>query len=291
MPELPEVQTIVNGLNKKIKGKKFLDISYCDAKKLVKEPSFEKFKKELKGKTVEKVERRAKNILIYLSDERILAIHLKMTGHLIVQNEKRKVQNGKWVGDNLPKELADPRNQFIRIVFQLSDDLIMAYSDLRKFGELRLVKHDYLRLLESKLGPEPLEPKFDLNAFKTILDASKGKIKMMLLDQSKISGIGNIYADEILFDASVRPDREIKSLSKKDIENIFKSIKKILNEGIKNRGTSDSDFRDAEGKPGGYQDFLHVYRRTGKGCLCCKSDIKRIKLGGRGTHFCPKCQK
>lgn len=299
MPELPEVQTVVDGLNKKIKGKTILSLCYCDAKKLIREPSFGKFEKEIKNRKIEKVERRAKNILIFLSGEKILAIHLKMTGHFIlIKNEKSlqyggqvKIKNGKWIGEDLSEELRDPKNQFIRLVFELSGGLILAYSDLRKFGEIRLVNHSYLSSIDSKLGPEPLPQKFDLNLFRDIIGASKGKIKAVLLDQKRISGIGNIYADEILFEAGVRPQRPANSLSKKEIERIFYAIKNVLKRAIDNRGTSDSDFRDVEGKRGNNQNSLFVYRRTGKECFKCGGKVKRIKISQRGTHYCENCQK
>jgi formamidopyrimidine-DNA glycosylase len=292
MPELPEVQTIVDDLNKKIKGKTFRGILYCDAKKLIRGISFDGFKKEIKGKKIRKVERRAKNILIYLSGGKILAIHLKMTGHLlIVKSRKLKVKSGKWTGVSFPEELRDPKNQFIHLVFELSDGVIMAYSDLRKFGEIRLVNRDHLASLEAKLGPEPLDPKFDLDALNGILDASRGKIKAVLMDQSKIAGIGNIYADEILFEAGVRPDRPTQGLKNKEIEKIHAAIKKILKKAVEMRGTSDSDYRDTSGKAGNFQNLLNVYRRTGKRCLCKKEDIIKIKIGQRSAHYCPKCQK
>ena len=299
MPELPEVQTIVNDLDKKIVGKKILGVLYCDAKKLIKEPSFGKFKKEIKNKKILKTERRAKNILIYLSGGsprqrwgKILAIHLKMTGHLlVVKSEKLKVKSGKWVGDNLPKELKEPKNQFVHLVLGLSGGKTLALSDLRKFAEVKLVNNDYLRILDQKLGPEPLDARFNSKCFKNIIKSSNGKIKQVLMDQNKISGIGNIYADEILFSAGVRPDRLVKRLKEAEIDKIFRSIKDILKKAIKLRGTSAADFRDTDGKEGGYQKVRYVYQRKGEKCRKCGSIIKKIKQGGRGTCFCSVCQK
>ena len=304
LPELPEVQTIVNDLDKKIVGKKILGVLYCDAKKLIKESSFEKFKKEIKNKKILKAERRAKNILVHLSDEKILSVHLKMTGHLlIVKNSKLKaknlgatssqiiIKNGKWAGNNLPKELKEPKNQFIHLVLELSGGEVLALSDMRKFAEVKLVDNGYLRILDQKLGPEPLDTGFDIKCFKNIIKSSKGKIKQALMDQSKISGIGNTYADEILFFSGVRPDRLVGSLKEVEINMIFRSIKDILKKAIKLRGTSTADFRDTEGKEGGYQKVRYVYQRKGEKCRKCGSIIKKIKQGGRGTCFCPVCQK
>lgn len=305
MPELPEVQTIVNDLSKKIKGKTILGVLYCDAPSLIRNMIFKDFEKQIKGRLVKKIERRAKNILIYLDKDEILAIHLKMTGHLLViSNSKFLISNsgvpsgrylniikGKWVGESLPTELQDPKNQFIHLVFELSDGLIMAYSDLRKFGEIRIVKRDYLSSLESKLGPEPLDPKFDLSSFEAILGRSKGKIKAVLMDQNRISGIGNIYADEILFDAGVLPWKMVGELSRDEIKKIFNSVRRILKKGVELRGTSDSDYRDTSGKEGGFQKALKVYRRTGKKCHKCGGVIERVKIGQRSAHYCGECQK
>ena len=290
MPELPEAQTIVSDLNKKIKGRKILGVLYCDAKKIIRNMDFDKFKKEIKEKKIKEVKRRAKNILIYLSGNKLLSIHLKMTGHIIISNLKSQISKGRWVGKDLPKELEDPRNQFIHLSLELSGKKQLALSDMRKFAEVKLVEPDYIDILEEKLGPEPLDTKFDLKSFKSILEGSSGKIKQTLMNQSKISGIGNIYADEILFTSGVRPDRTLKSLKKKEIEKIFKSIKSVLKKAIERRGSSTNDFRDTEGRMGKYQEKRWVYQRKGEKCRKCGSEIKKIRLGGRGTHFCPKCQ-
>jgi len=291
MPELPEVQTIVNDLNRKVKGRKILRVLYCDTKELVKEPVFNQFEKEIKGKKIKKIERRAKNLLIYLSENKILAIHLKMTGHIIISNIKYQISKNRWAGDKLPEELKDPKNQFIHLSLELSGGLQLALSDMRKFAEIRLVNLDYLNILEKKLGPEPLDVDFDLERFKSIIKNSSGKIKQVLMDQEKIAGIGNIYGDEILFVAGVRPDRTVESLKDREIEKIFKAIKNVLKRAIELRGISIVDFRDTKGKKGFYEEKRFVYRREGEKCRRCGSVIKRIKIRGRSAHYCPKCQK
>ena len=174
---------------------------------------------------------------------------------------------------------------------ELSGDLILAYSDVRKFGEWKLVKRDYLSSLEKKLGPEPLDPKFTFDVFRDILGHSTGKIKAVLMDQAKFSGIGNIYGDEILFYAGVRPDRTIKSLNTKEITKIYKSIRPVLEKAIKYRGSSESDFRDAFGRKGHYQEHSFVYRKEKQKCGKCGGVVKKIRIGQRSAHYCTKCQK
>jgi formamidopyrimidine-DNA glycosylase len=303
MPELPEVQTVVNDLNKSIKGETILGVIYCDNKKAFKGITFEKFKKEIKNRKIINVKRRAKYILISLSGEKMLIFHLKMTGHLlIISNFKFQISNlgspsaitinkGRWIGKNLSKELQDPRNQFIHLVLELSGGRILAFSDVRKFGVVRLEDADYLAKLEEKLGPEPLSPEFDLNQFKQVLEGSNGKIKAVLMDQSRIAGIGNIYGDEILFLAGVRPDRRVKSLTKKEIEKIYKSIRPVLEKAIRYRGSSESDFRDASGKKGHYQEHSFVYRREKQKCGKCGGVVRKIRIGQRSAHYCTVCQK
>lgn len=292
MPELPEVQTIVNDLNNKIKGNEILGVSYCDNKKAFKEITFDKFEKEIKNRKIISVQRRAKYILINLSGDKILLFHLKMTGHLlIVESLKFKVESGKWVGKDLPVELKDPRNQFIHLVLELSGGKILAFSDVRKFGVIRLENSDYLASLESKLGPEPLGSGFDLNQFQKAIEGSNGKIKAVLMDQSKIAGIGNIYGDEILFLAGIRPDRRVKNLSSQEIVKIYKSIPLVLKKALKYRGSSESDYRDASGKKGHYQEHSYVYRKEKQKCGKCGGEIKKIKIGQRSAHYCTKCQK
>jgi formamidopyrimidine-DNA glycosylase len=291
MPELPEVQTIVNDLNKRIKGSKILGVSYCDNKKYFKGTTFEKFKKEIKNREIISVKRRAKYVLMDLSGDKLLLFHLKMTGHLLVVGSKYYVVGGKWEGKDLPKELQDPRNQFIHLVLELSDGKILAFSDMRKFGVVRLENSDYLASLENKLGPEPLGSGFSLNQFQKVLEGSNGKIKAVLMDQSKIAGIGNIYGDEILFLAGVRPDRLVKKLKKEEIEKIYGAIRTILEKALKYRGSSESDYRDADGKKGHYQEHSFVYRRDKNACGECGGEIKKIKIGQRSAHYCTKCQK
>ncbi len=289
MPELPEVETIVRGLKKKIIGRR-IKSAWLDAPKLIKKPKSSVFLEKIKGLKIENIKRRAKNILIYLSGDKILLVHQKMTGHLLY---------GRWsVKNNKPFSLMsgvmrERVNDYIHIIFYLDNGWQLALSDLRKFAKVMLASKNEIENLEElkKLGPEPLEKDFDFLSFKRAIKNKKGKIKQVLMDQSVISGIGNIYSDEILWLAKVNPFKPAEKLKESEMKKIFRFIKDVLKKAVKLRGTSISDFRDLEGKPGQYANRRYVYRREGEKCPRCGSIIKRLKIGGRSSHFCPHCQK
>ncbi|NCN52973.1 bifunctional DNA-formamidopyrimidine glycosylase/DNA-(apurinic or apyrimidinic site) lyase [Candidatus Wolfebacteria bacterium] len=290
MPELPEVQTIVDDLNKKIVGHKIIDV-WSDWPKTIKTPSFSQFKKLIKNQKILKIKRRAKNLLFYFSDNYMMLLHLKMTGHLLLG--KWKIEDKKAIPIS-PKEIInDPYNKYIHIIFYLDKDKMIGFSDLRKFGKIIFGKKDKIENLPEllKLGPEPLEKRFKFNEFKEIISSEKRKIKQVLMDQEVIVGIGNIYADEVLWYSKINPLKPANKLSEKELKILFSAIFKILNKSLKLRGTSTSDYRDLSGKRGSYGDHLLAYKRENQPCFRCKIKIKRIKIGGRSTHFCPKCQK
>lgn len=285
MPELPEVETIVNELKKKVLKRTFIDVS-TDTEKLFKKPdNFNKFKKEIKGKKIKDIRRRGKNILFYLSGGYILLVHQKMTGHFLFG--KWKKVKGKWVSQIQGPLLADSMNQFVHVVFSL-DRGQLALSDLRKFAKIELWDEKNFIL---PIGPEPLERSFTFKKFKQIIWGKKGKIKQVLMDQKNIAGIGNIYSDEILFYSKINPFRTADSLSENDLKRIYVSIKKVLKKAIKAKGESFSDFRRLNGKKGDYDPLRKVYRREKEKCFNCGTEIKRMKIGQRSTYFCPKCQK
>lgn len=290
MPELPEVQTIVNGLKQNILGLKIEDVC-SDALKLIKKPKkFDEFKKKLIGRKINLIERRGKNILIRLSGNKTLLIHQKMTGHLLY---------GEWqmVGSQWQAKtkgfLEDPVNRFIHLIFFLDNGRQLALSDMRKFAKVEL--WDSAELEKSKefgkIGPEPLDKSFTFKKFKQIISQRNGRIKQILMDQTVIAGIGNIYSDEILWRAKIYPLRELKNLTVKELKNIYSAMIYILKEAIKLKGDSVSDYRLVTGEKGGYQNVQKVYGQEGKKCPRCKSIIKRIKVGGRSAHFCSKCQR
>ena len=290
MPELPEVETIVRDLDREVRNRTFLDV-WTDAKSLIKGDSFESFKKKLKGKKIKGVRRRAKNVLIDLSDGSVLLVHQKITGHLLLG--KWKLEKGKWVAEEEGPLCTDPMNGFLHIVFFLDDGRQMALSDLRKFAKVQI--WDRKELEESKeykdLGPEPLEKDFTSDKFEKLFAKKKGKIKQVLMDQNFIAGIGNIYASEILFDAKIHPEEDVSKLDKKDLKRIYDATRKILSKSIELKGDSFSDFRTVYGEKGKTQEVVKVYGKEGKKCPRCEGDIKRIKQGGRSSFFCPACQK
>lgn len=266
MPELPEVETIKRGLEKTILGKKIKEVCVHNPK-VVRDPSSEKFKKGLEGQTIKNILRKAKVLILELSNGKSLVIHLKMTGQLVYPGDGKKS----------------------RVSFHLSDGRTLDFNDQRLFADLRLL--DNWRNLEfiKGLGPEP----FDISQgqFKKMLGSKKTKIKPLLMDQTFISGVGNLYAAEVLFRAKINPERPALSLSDKEKENLFKEIKDTLTEAIKYKGSSVDQYVQLTGKPGDYVKFHKVYDRKGKPCFVCKSPIKRISLGGRGTYFCGRCQR
>ena len=271
MPELPEVETIKRQLNRKIRGKKIKKVE-VRLKKFVKYP-LEKFKKLVIGAKIKKVTRRAKLIIIELSNDYYLVIHLKLTGQLIFNGEI---------------------NKHTHLIYYFTDKSYLIHNDLRQFGFVKVFYKEELASFfeKEKFGLEPLTKEFTLKLFKELLSKrKKGKIKLLLMDQKFIAGIGNIYSDEILFYAGVLPVRIVETLKSAEIEKIYQGIKKILDLAVKKKGSSNRDYFDANGKKGSFAPLQKVYQRTGQPCFKCKFIVKRIKLGGRSAHFCPKCQK
>ena len=304
MPELPEVQTIADDLNKKVLGRKIIKVwldwpklinlleNKKGALKLIKKPALKDFEKLIKGRKIIKAHRRAKNILIDLSGDHMMLVHQKMTGHLLVG--KWKIVDGRIVVIE-PKSIAsDPYNRFVHIIFYLSDGNMLALSDMRKFAKIILGKKEDLENLPElkELGPEPLDKNFKFKDLKGIIFQKNGKIKQVLMDPKVISGIGNIYSDDILWLAKINPFKPANKISEDKLKDLFKAIRTILNKAIKLRGSSISDFRDTSGKKGGYGNVMLAYQREGEKCF--RNDggiIIRKKIGGRSAHFCPICQK
>lgn len=291
MPELPEVQTIVNDLDRKIKGLTIADVWTDWPKYFKRSPGgFEGFKKAVKGEKIKKVWRLGKNIIFDLSGGKEILIHQKMTGHLLVG--KWQLKDKKWVAVEKGL-LAEKVNGYIHTMFFLSGKKLMALSDLRKFAKVLVVDGKDFKNLEDirDIGPDPLRPSFKFKEFKNLITKKRGVIKKILMDQSIISGIGNIYADDILFTAKIHPLKKVEKLSDEELRKIFNAIKKILKKAVKLRGTSTSDYRDTSGKKGGYGDVRLVYQREGEKCPNkCGGVIKRLKINGRSAHFCPYCQ-
>src|SRR3989344_7538392 len=278
MPELPEVQTTVNGLNKTVKGRRIVDVttsynsSYHAGKDNIKDPKFfTLFKKKVKGEKILRAERRAKNVLIHLSGGNTIIVHMKMTGHFVYDR---------------------PNYPFTRLNLRLDNGKHLVLSDMRKFAKVTLVETKGLAKsfhLEH-LGPEPLDKSFQFKIFNSQLQKRpKGRAKQVLMDQSLISGIGNIYSDEILWRAGVHPLSQPNKIPEKNLKLMFKATKETLKKGIDFGGDSMSDYRNIKGEKGKFQEHHHAYRQTGHAChkKNCPGIIKRIVIGARSTHFCP----
>jgi len=316
MPELPEVHTTVQGLNHVLKDKKIVDVwsgynsKFYRGKNDIKNIKYlERFKKDVVGGKFVSATRRGKNILIHLSNGQTILIHMKMTGHLLYGHYEFKNKTGtnkNISGDKKnieqfwqPTEdgpLQDPYNQFIRLLFSLSDGKHLAFSDVRKFGKIFAFSTKNLFQIPdlSGIGPEPLDINFNLKKFKErLLLSPKGKIKSVLMDQSIVAGIGNIYSDEILWSADVHPLSTPEKIPPAEMKKMFEAMKTVLKRGINFGGDSESDYRNIDGKPGGFQLQHKAYRHTGEPCARrdCNGIVEKMKIGGRSAHFCAKHQK
>ncbi|TSD00419.1 MAG: Uncharacterized protein Athens071425_618 [Parcubacteria group bacterium Athens0714_25] len=319
MPELPEVQTIVDDLNRKIKGDTIVGF-WSDWPKAIKGVNFKKFEAEINGKKILKAWRIGKNMFVDLSGGKTIYIHLKMTGHLLVKTRENfqfpispPKADQPWAGNfqtnpndkisNLEKNknyFDDRVNQYIHHIWKLKSGKTLEFSDMRKFAKIVLVDTDKVMELPEikKLGVDAMSADFTLEKFEEILEKRKNKkIGLVLMEQELIAGIGNIYRSEILFDAGIHPERLVKDLKKAETETLYNSILKVLKKAVKMRGTSDSDYRDTDGAPGSFGKVLKVYRKKGEKCSCvrdgkkCGTIIERIIMGQRSVFFCQKCQK
>ncbi len=307
MPELPEVETIRRDLAGEILRRHIVSLDILSPKAASPAAAF--FKRALLGRRILKIERRGKLLIFALSGgnnnafrQRInsqsragyayLLIHLKMTGQLIYIDKKVRLAGGHSLtsgrygaGEKLP-------NKYTRAIFSFTGGGKLFFNDLRKFGYLKLVTDSELaRILEANYGPEPLSPDFSWKFLAGLLESRNTKIKALLLDQKKIAGLGNIYVDESLFAARIRPDRRAGSLSAVEIKRLWREINRIIGLAIKQRGTTFSDYVDSRGRHGNFSRLLKVYGRSGEKCSGCGGTILRVKIAGRGSHYCPHCQK
>ena len=266
MPELPEVETIKKELEKSVLRKKIVDVVLHNPR-VIKEPKKEEFVRLLRGVHIRRILRKGKLLIFELSSGKSLAVHLRMTGQLVYPGNGRES----------------------RVSFKLSNGKFLDYRDRRLLGDLRIID-DWKNLkFIRELGPEPFG--ISEGQFQKMLAAKKTKIKPLLMDQTFISGVGNLYAAEALFRARIDPARPASSLSEKEKALLFKEIKDTLNEAIEHKGSSIDQYVQLSGQAGNYVKYHKVYGREGKPCLVCKTAIKRVSMGGRGTYFCPRCQQ
>lgn len=273
MPELPEVETIKRQLAPHVTGRTIVRVSVLDPL-LTKPMSPRAFNSRLAGCGITAVSRRGKYLRFELDDGAMLVIHLRMTG-ILVYLEKR------------------PRGDLrhMRLLLGLDDGSWLAMRDARRFGKALVLESGEIEPYWRRLGPEPLERSFDRRVMARIVSGRRKPVKSTLLDQQLIAGIGNIYADEALFRAGIHPERPAGSLSDKEIADLTISIKETLRHAIRLQGSSIDTYRDARGSQGRFQDTFRVHRRAGLPCPRCGGVVEKIRVGGRGTYFCPCCQK
>jgi formamidopyrimidine-DNA glycosylase len=296
MPELPEVETVARDLQRWVVGATITSATVHWDRTIRHPQPAERFAAEIEGATIRRVTRRAKTVLLHLTDERVMTVALRMTGALIVA------------------EPGTPDDPYARVVFQLADGRELRYRDVRKFGRIGLWPGGGLRSVGagrgarsrkiaegrgryrigevfSGHGPEPLGRGFSVERLRERLSRRSAKLKTLLLDQSFIAGVGNIYADEALWRARLHPLRAADTLDERDVRRLHRALRQVLRRGIANRGASFSDYVGADGSPGSNAERLAVYRRTGEPCYRCGRRIERIVVGQRSTHFCPHCQR
>lgn len=281
MPELPEVETVARDLRPRIVGATIVG-ARCSWARTLRTHTPEAFAEAAVGRTVEAVGRRAKQIVIALSGDAALTVHLKMTGQLFV----------------VPADA--PVDPYVRLVLELADGRELRFRDIRKFGKIGLYGRDPVTreltvevggaAVFAAIGPEPLDVEFTLREFRRLLRRRKGRLKPLLLDQSFLAGVGNIYADEAMWTARLHPLRTVRTLRPPDERRLFEAIRSILTEAIERRGSSIDDYTAPDGD-GSMQERLNVYQRTGEPCPRCGRPVKRVVIGARSTHLCSWCQR
>ena len=298
MPELPEVETIRRDLLQHIKGERIESAKLITNKTVRNQAVF--FVNYLKNRKIEDISRRGKLLIFELEykrgekENKFMFIHLKMTGQLIFVKGDKSLAGGhslsdksfeKAVGGSLP-------NKHTRVIFYFSNNSILFFNDLRRFGYVEIIDKEKLdKILLENYGPEPLTLDLTVDYLQSILKNRTANIKAILLNQKLIAGLGNIYVDEALFLAKIKPQRLGKSIRKDEIKRLCKSIDDVIEKAIYNRGTTFNNYVDSQGKKGNFVNFLKVYGRGKQTCYQCGRLIRKVKLAGRGTHYCPNCQK
>jgi formamidopyrimidine-DNA glycosylase len=276
MPELPEVETIRRELEGRLTGRRLRAVAippdWGKPVPVLKGIDEASFREGVVGARIEGVERRGKYLAVRLDTGSLIVVHLRMTGRL------------------LHREAGSDEDRFLRIVLSVDDGTELRFTDVRKFGGFWLVD-DVASASATGLGPEPLSEGFTVAHLAAALAGRKAPVKSILLDQRRIAGIGNIYADEACFAAGIDPRRLGANVSEPEVEALHAAVQKVLFAGVESRGASFNDYVDPDGNSGAMQLHVQVFRRTGKPCYTCGSTIERTVIGGRSTHYCPKCQR
>lgn len=271
MPELPEVETVVRGLRQPLIGHT-IETMWWDWEKTIATPHVNEFEQRVIGQKVKAISRRAKYIVIELESD-LLLVHLRMTGRLYVADANAVHDVDKWV----------------HVKFGLDKGKELRFSDSRKFGKIYLT--DDIETVTGSIGPEPLEDAFTVDVFRARMNGRSKMIKPLLLDQTFIAGVGNIYADEALHHAKIHPERPVDTLTQDEITQLHRTIRQALSTGIQHEGASINWYRKPDGTRGNSQNHFYVYGQDGEMCQTCQNGIiEKIKVGQRGTHFCPNCQ-
>lgn len=288
MPELPEVETVRRGLHELVIGRKVKAVVHDTPKSFPNAAAdVEEF---LIGASIIDIRRRAKVLLIDLSTEYTLVIHLKMTGQLVFRAADVAFGAGH-PSDSLVGELPD---RSTRVTLAFADRSNLYFNDQRKFGWVRLMPTIEVPNIDfmKKVGSEPLEHDFTAEQFRErFVRRAKSPIKAVLLDQTVVAGVGNIYADESLWGAKIHPVRKVSTMTGNEFEMLYHELRDVMNLAIEKGGSTDRNYVNAEGKKGSYMDFARVFRREGLPCPRCGTTIIKFKAAGRGTHICPNCQK
>ncbi len=289
MPELPEVETIRKDLTAIIIGAKIKSVDIHLNKQV--NNAKQRFLKLVEGQKIKSIQRRAKLLIIALDNGYYLVFHLKMTGQLIYQSRPSKRKKGLLAGGGHPikSSLVNLPNKYSHVVFKFNDGSQLFFNDTRQFGWVKLVNAIELEKIKQAFGPEPLDIK--QARFIEIFKNRKAVIKTFLMNPQVLAGVGNIYAQEALFCAGIKPTKRANQISRAKLVSLHGCLQKILKLAIKHKGTSADDYVDAFGRAGSMQPYLEVYQRQNKKCKQCKTKLKLIKQGQRSTVYCPKCQK
>lgn len=274
MPELPEVETILRSLEPKALGRRIQKVAVLN-EKTIKKPDPKTFATCLQGEEITGFDRRGKYLIIEIGSSMVLVVHLRMTGRLIF----------------IESSVTD--SKYTRVIFYLDRGKELHFQDIRKFGTMHLLNSQELGVFQpfKALGYDALDPRLTLDLFIDLLKGRRGQIKGLLLNQSFIAGIGNIYANEILYKAGIQPQRLSDSLDLREQERLHQAIRQVIKSAIRCHGTTLRDYVDGDGNRGEFQNMLRVHCRAGEPCPNCGNSIARIKQGGRSSYYCPSCQK